>query len=69
MTEEEIKLALQSATTAQELTELHKRVFGVEPVIWGENFISGFPFMPIAEAISMGKPYEEEDPAIRGVVY
>jgi hypothetical protein len=69
VSDEEIKLALGSATTAEELTELHKRVFGVEPVIWGENFISGFPFMPIVEAISIGKPYEEEDPQIRGYVY
>ena len=69
MSDEEIKLALESATTAEELTELHKRVFGVEPVICGENFISGFPFMPIVEAISTGKPYEEVDPETRGYVY
>ena len=69
MTEEEIGLALESARTAEQITELHKQVFGVEPIIWGETFASGFPFFPIVEAIISGKPYEEEDPAIRGVVY
>lgn len=69
MSEEEIKLALESARTAEQITELHKQVFGVEPIIWGENFISGFPFFPIVEAIISGKPYEEEDPKSRGYVY
>ena len=69
MTEEEIKLALESARTAEQITELHKQVFGVEPVIWGENFISGFPFLRLLMQSYRASPSEEEDPAIRGVVY